>query len=102
MSTHDDLLRRLRHRIDGVDKRLVQLLNRRARLSLEVAQTKCHRRLPVYSQRREQEVLARLCSLSRPPLDVESLTEIYRAVFRASRRVQKRFETMARSTRRVS
>jgi chorismate mutase len=78
--------------MDEVDTRLVHLLNFRAQLSNEVARTKQRNRMPIHDRQREQQVLTRLCALKQSPLDGASLREIYRAIFRVSRRVQKRLD----------
>ena len=61
-------LAELRVLIDGVDERLVGLLNERAALVQEVGRRKALDGTPVFAPSREQAVLSRVLSLNRGPL----------------------------------
>jgi len=73
-------LQDIRRRIDAVDARLVALLNRRARLALEVGRLKARKGGSVYVPHRESEVLRRVASLNRGPLPGDALRAIYREI----------------------
>ena len=82
-------LRRLRRRIDTLDRRIVALLNERARLALAVGAAKvAEGGRSVRDARREQEVLERVVMLNEGPLTDEELSSLYRRLFATTRSLQ--------------
>lgn len=77
-------LKKLRRQIDGLDKKIVTLLNSRTRISLDIAELKRKSGQGVYSPDREQEVLRKICLGSQGPLLKGSLEAIYREVMSSS------------------
>ncbi len=77
-------LKDLRRRIDALDASLITLLNRRARISLDIAKVKHGEGKSVYSPEREQQVLQRVVRLTRGPLRKESIEAIYREIMSSS------------------
>ena len=73
----DAALAGARRRIDGVDQRLVAILNERAKIVDEVSRIKKARSLPVSDPRRFQEVLDKAASYSKGPLPGEAVKRIY-------------------------
>src|SRR3954454_585527 len=91
MQNSDDSARRLvelRDRIDRIDTELVELLNDRARVSLEVGQVKGPD-APVFVPEREAELLEHLSDSNSGPLSAEDLSSIYREIISSSRRLQR-------------
>ena len=80
-------LNELRERIDGLDRRLVELLERRMDVSSAIADYKAARGLPVLDETREAEKLAAIRALCRPET-AEGIADVFRAVMAASRAVQ--------------
>lgn len=70
----------LRQRIDEIDCRIVQLLNERARLALEIRHLKPQVHWSLYDPRREEEIFANLARCNQGPLYAENLREIYEAI----------------------
>jgi chorismate mutase/prephenate dehydratase len=85
----DDKLQPLRDAIDQVDRKLVELLNERARLALEVGHLKRAESAPVYRPEREAEVLRKVASLNRGPLTEAAVTGVYREVISACRALER-------------
>jgi chorismate mutase/prephenate dehydratase len=85
----DDKLQPLREAIDQVDRKLIELLNERARLALEVGHLKRAENAPVYRPEREAEVLRKVASLSRGPLTEAAVTGVYREVISACRALER-------------
>lgn len=85
----DERLQPLREAIDGVDRRLVELLNERARLAIEVGRIKHEAGAPVYRPEREAEVLRRIAAINRGPLTEEGLNGIWREVMAACRALER-------------
>lgn len=82
-------LDKLREQIDEVDRQLLELLNRRANLSLAVGQAKRQVSGRVFDPAREARLLERLASLNQGPLKAEHVTAVWRAILSASRSLQK-------------
>ncbi len=84
-------LRRLRRRIDALDRRLVTLLNERAELGRQVGREK--RRAgsrTVRDVEREREVLLRVTMANTGPLPQADLLALYRRLMRAVRTLETR------------
>lgn len=80
----------LRRRFDEADERLVQLLNERAELSLEMGSLKRGSDAAIFMPAREAEVFDNLRRLNRGPLRDEHLRAIYREIISSSRDLQRR------------
>jgi chorismate mutase/prephenate dehydratase len=82
-------LRRLRRRIDALDKRIVTLLNERATLAREAgaAKTAAGRRA-IRDAEREREVLLRVTMANEGPLPQADLLALYRRLFVATRALE--------------
>jgi chorismate mutase/prephenate dehydratase len=84
-------LRRLRRRIDALDKRIVAMLNERATLAREagVAKTAAGWRA-IRDAEREREVLLRVSMANEGPLPQADLLALYRRLFAATRALEAR------------
>jgi chorismate mutase/prephenate dehydratase len=80
----------VRREIDELDAAMLELLNRRAEKALGIGRLKEQADASVFDPARERQVLERLAALSRGPLPADSLRDIYRAIFAASRLLEKR------------
>ncbi len=74
----------LRVAIDAVDRRLVQLLNERANLVVQVGERKRADGVPVYAPHRESQVLSRVLALNEGPLPARTVEAIYRELMSGS------------------
>ncbi|CAM2193927.1 prephenate dehydratase [Paraburkholderia sp. A1RI_3L] len=86
-------LKPLRERIDAIDAQLIALLNQRAAVALEVGEVKKHFNAPVFRPEREQQVIARLQSMSAGPLAAGHISAIWREIMAASRSLEKSIKT---------
>lgn len=82
-------LKEVRKEIDATDIELLELLNRRASLSLEVGKLKRGKQDVVFKPFREKEVLDNLRSNNEGPIPLEHLRFIYREIFSSSRALQR-------------
>ncbi|MCM8778954.1 MAG: prephenate dehydratase [Candidatus Omnitrophica bacterium] len=82
-------LKGLRAKIDSLDKKIVELLNERAALTLEIARLKKKMKEPIYVPDRESEVYKKVNQANRGPLNNESLSAIYREIMSASLSLEK-------------
>jgi len=85
----ESYLGEVRQAIDGIDDAILDLLNKRAEVSLEVGRRKAGSKEVIFKPFREQEVLKRLASKNTGPLPNEHLRVIYREILSSSRRLQR-------------
>ena len=74
----------LRHRIDELDRRIVELLNERAKVVVDIGKTKQAEGAPIYAPDREHAVLQRVAELNPGPLPQKTLQAIYRELMSGS------------------
>jgi len=84
-----DKLQAYRRKIDGIDARLVRLLNDRTRLALVIGRIKHAAGGEIYAPEREESVLSRVGAANRGPLPNESLRAIYREIMSGSLALEK-------------
>jgi chorismate mutase len=77
-----------RTEIDEIDRELLRLLNRRARLAIKVGVLKGEAGLPCCDPERERAVLTRLQQANPGPLDNQAVAKLFRRVIRESRRME--------------
>lgn len=84
-------LRRLRRRIDTLDRRIVGLLNERAEVGREVGMAKAAAgRRAIRDPEREREVLLRVTMANTGPIPQADLLAIYRRIIALTRRLETR------------
>jgi chorismate mutase / prephenate dehydratase len=81
-------MRRLRRRIDALDRRIVELLNERARLGMAMGEAKMAAGRAVTDPEREREVLLRVATRNEGPLLQADLIAVYRRVIAATRHLE--------------
>ena len=79
-----------RAEIDEIDRELLQLLNRRARLAMKVGALKRTAGMPFCDPEREHIVLRTLQQANTGPLDQRAVAKLFRRIIVESRRVQAR------------
>lgn len=77
-------LQSLRDRIDSMDSRLVELLNERAGLVVEVGNLKRGDGTPIYAPHRERAVLDKVLGLNDGPLHDRTVEAVYREIMSGS------------------
>jgi chorismate mutase len=82
-----------RTEIDEIDRELLRLLNRRARLAVKVGSLKQTAGLPCCDNEREHEVLTSLQQANGGPLDSRAVGKVFRRIIRESRELQTRIVT---------
>jgi chorismate mutase/prephenate dehydratase len=84
-------LRRLRRRIDALDRRIVALLNERADLAREAGRAKVAAgRRAIRDAEREREVLLRVTMANGGPMPQADLLAVYRRLMTATRELETR------------
>ncbi len=85
----NERLKEIRQEIDLVDSELLQILNKRATLSLEVGRIKAQDGGTIFKPAREREVLERLAKNNNGPLPHAHVRSIWREIFSSSRALQR-------------
>ncbi len=84
-------LRRLRRRIDSLDRKLVAMLNERAELARDAGRAKSAAgRRAIRDAEREREVLLRVTIANEGPMPQADLLAMYRRLFVATRALETR------------
>ncbi len=78
----------LRLIIDEIDRKLVDLLNDRARAAQSIGRLKRHTSMPIYEPNRERAVYQNVNSYNKGPLREQDLDLIYQAVMAVMREIQ--------------
>ena len=77
-------LEALRQDIDAVDDRILELLNKRAGLVMEVGRLKTRENRDFHAPSREREIYERLASLNSGPFPTEAVRSVFREIISAS------------------
>jgi chorismate mutase len=72
-----DSLLRLRAEIDALDAELLEVLNRRATVVLEVQRVKARESIPRVDNPRMERILERLIGLNKGPLTPAEIRDVY-------------------------
>ncbi|MBV8782391.1 MAG: chorismate mutase, partial [Phycisphaerae bacterium] len=84
-----DALDHLRRQIDDIDAKLVDLLNQRARVVVEVGKYKQQTKMAIYAPDREKAVLEKVRQLNHGPLPDRCLEAVYRELMSGSFALEK-------------
>lgn len=82
-------LNKLRSQIDATDNQIVSLLNRRAKIILDIGTFKSRSGASVYCPEREREVLKKVSQANKGPMSKEALESIYREIMSGSLALEK-------------
>lgn len=77
-----------RKEIDKIDTELIKLFEKRMSASAEIAKEKTEKNLPVYDEKREQEIIEKICNNCDEKYK-NYFAEIYEKIFEVSRSFQK-------------
>ncbi len=78
----------LRAQVTLIDEQIVELLNRRALLCLEILQEKLRLGLPICDAEREHQVLVHIQEHNQGPLGAEELRSIFMLIIETCRTIQ--------------
>jgi chorismate mutase len=78
-----------RKQIDEIDRKLVELINQRARAAHEIGKLKRGGSLPIYEPDRERSVFANVCAVNTGPLADADLLRVYERLIDVMRQIQK-------------
>jgi chorismate mutase len=78
-----------RNKIDVVDRKILELLNERARYVLALAPLKKSAGIPIYEPRREQQVFDNIAAHNGGPLAPEAVRRIFERIIDEMRSIQR-------------
>lgn len=78
-----------RERIDGLDLKLLELLNQRTEIVEEIGRIKQDLRMAIYEPKREDQVFANVLDHNRGPLPPDAIKRIFERIIDEMRTVQK-------------
>ena len=81
-----------RDRIDTLDRKILELLNERARCVLALVPLKKKASIPIYEPQREEQVLANLSEHNGGPLSPDAVRRIFERVIDEMRSLQRTAE----------
>jgi chorismate mutase len=77
-----DKLKKYRAEIDKIDKGLVDLLNKRAEMVLEIKKLKEKHDLPLYDAKREETLMNNIVNYNKGPLYNDNIVQIFESILR--------------------
>lgn len=83
-------LKDLRKRIDRLDEKIVDLINKRAEIALKIGGVKKKLGREVYAPDREKDIYRRIKTLNKGPLPVSALRAIFREIMSGALSLEKR------------
>ena len=78
-----------REKIDELDRRLVELLNQRARAAQEIGKLKRNTSMPIYEPQREKIIFENVRKANHGPLPDSELRQVYERIIDVMRNIQK-------------
>lgn len=89
VAERNSFLKKLRKRVDFLDRVLVYVLNKRTKYSVNIGIIKTSLNQPTYVPERERDILKKITGYNKGPLSNESLERIYERLLDQSRATQK-------------
>ncbi len=77
-----------RQKIDELDRKLVELLNERAKAAQAIGRLKRSTQMPIYEPDRERNIFTNIAALNQGPLRDQDLQVIYQALIAVMREIQ--------------
>ncbi len=90
----DQKLKHLREKIEAVDDEILQLLNRRAEIVLEVGKLKSKGNMDFYDPRRESGVLNRLALQNSGPFPAHAVSPVFHEIISACRSLEVKLDVV--------
>ncbi len=75
-------LEKYRKEIDRIDKQIVDCLNERARIVLEIKRLKKQNDIPLFDPKREEELLNNIARYNKGPLYNDNVIQIFESILR--------------------
>ena len=89
-----DVIENWRKKIDEIDLKLVDLLNRREKCAIAIGKIKAALNIEVYDSKREKEVLENVQHAVDKPLTKEAVKYVFERIIKESRRAEGEFNSL--------
>ena len=89
-----------RRKLDRLDRKLVRMLNQRARAAQQIGRLKARTAMPIYEPRREQAVFENVRRANRGPFPDHELKRVFEQILGVMRRLQRREILVRRKAKR--
>ena len=77
-----------RKRIDGIDEKLLELLNERARCAIEIGKLKVKKGIEIYDPLREKDIISRICAINNGPLSNDAVKRMFERLIIESKKLE--------------
>jgi 3-deoxy-7-phosphoheptulonate synthase / chorismate mutase len=81
-------LNELRDEIDQINQELLRLLNKRAKIAVEIGKEKQKHGHPIYDPIREQQILSEIVKQNEGPFSDDTIIALFKEIFNASKFIQ--------------
>ena len=78
-----------RRKLDKLDRKLVRMLNQRARAAQEIGRLKARTALPIYEPKREEAVFENVLGANRGPFPDHELKRVFEEIIGVMRQLQR-------------
>ena len=78
-----------RKRIDEIDEKLLELLNKRARCAIEIGKIKSTKNMEICDPEREKQIISQLIETNNGPLSDDTIRKFFELLFKESRQIEK-------------
>jgi len=79
-----------RRKLDRLDRKLVRMLNQRARAAQQIGRLKARTAMPIYEPKREQAVFENVRRANRGPFPDHELKRVFQEIIGVMRRLQRK------------
>ena len=79
-----------RKRIDGIDKKLLELLNERARCAIEIGKLKLKQGIEINDPSREKDIISRICAINSGPLSDDAVQRLFERLINESKKLEEK------------
>jgi len=83
-----DHLTKLRGEIDRCNAILLEVLNERAKVAIEIGKVKMSMGIPIHDSARETKILEQLTEMNGGPLTNQMIEKIFAEIIKANRQIQ--------------
>ncbi|MBN1383540.1 MAG: prephenate dehydratase [Elusimicrobia bacterium] len=86
------MIKGIRKKIDGLDQKILKLLNERIKLAIKIGKIKSEKKESIFAPVREKEIVSNLLKRNMGPIPDEFLSDIFQEILNASRSIQKKIK----------
>ena len=79
-----------RKRIDEIDKKLLELLNQRARYAVEIGKIKSKKGIEIHDPLREKNIISHVCAINNGPLSNDAVQRLFESLITESKKLEEK------------